>query len=106
MYNQAIPKEWLVHNMEHGGVIVWFNCQTRARPLSEADCNRLLQQLAGVVQPQIDGGKNVVVSPFAEMERRIALTAWTKLQTLDEFNEPAIRAFIERFDRAYNPEGF
>jgi hypothetical protein len=106
VYDQAVPKEMLVHNMEHGGVIVWFNCQTPRNPLPEAECNRLSQQIAGVVQPLVQQNKNVIVSPFPEMEHRIAMTAWTRLQTMDQFNEQAIRAFIERYDRAYNPENF
>jgi len=39
----------------------------------------------------------VVLAPYPTMQHRIALTAWTRLETLDDFDE----ARIERFIRAY-----
>ncbi|MCH8346663.1 MAG: DUF3105 domain-containing protein, partial [Chloroflexi bacterium] len=47
-----------------------------------------------------------LMAPYAGMEHLIALTAWRTLDTLDEFNEQRVQAFIDSFDRKFNPEGF
>jgi hypothetical protein len=104
--NFEIPKEILVHNMEHGGVIVWYNCKTLRKTLSETECNRLYQQLEQTTQPLIDAGKEIVVSRYSNMNNIIALTAWGKLQTMEQFDIVAINSFIQNYERAFNPEGF
>lgn len=106
VYTQPIPKEVLVHNMEHGGVVVWYNCEAGPQPLSSDQCADLHDRLAGVVNRFMGQGKLLVLSPYPAMDHRIALTAWTKLDTFDEFDEARIASFIERYERAFNPEGF
>ena len=105
VYTDRMPPEVMVHNMEHGGVIVWHNCDAPPK-LSAADCKRLTDDLARVVRAQVAAKKEVVMVPYPAMDRRIALTAWTKLLFLDSFDEQQVRGFIQRYDRAYNPEGF
>lgn len=101
-----VPKEMLVHSMEHGGVVVWYNCQGGPAPLDESVCAQLVQELRGVVQPYLDEGKSLVMVPYPDMNRRIALTSWTFLDSFDEFDESRIRSFIDNFERLFNPEGF
>ena len=47
-----------------------------------------------------------MLGPYSEMPRRIALTAWTKLDTFDEFDAQRVERFIDTYERAFNPEGF
>ena len=50
--------------------------------------------------------KLVLVVPYAGLEHRIALTAWRTLDTLNQFDEERVQAFIDAYDRKFNPEGF
>ena len=46
------------------------------------------------------------MAPYAGMEHLIALTAWRTLDAFDEFDGQRVQAFIDSFDRKFNPEGF
>ncbi|MBF8286847.1 MAG: hypothetical protein HW393_661, partial [Dehalococcoidia bacterium] len=51
-------------------------------------------------------GELVLMAPYFGMEHRIALTAWRTLDTLDEMDATRIQAFIDAYERKFNPEGF
>ncbi|HXG35908.1 MAG TPA: DUF3105 domain-containing protein [Dehalococcoidia bacterium] len=104
--DQPIAKETLVHNMEHGGVVVWYNCQGGPQPLDPPDCSQLRDQMGAIVREFVNQRKLVVMSPYSGMPERIALTAWRKLDKFSDFDEQRVRDFIRRYERAFNPEGF
>jgi hypothetical protein len=81
-----IPNELQVHNLEDGGVMVQYNCPE--------DCSELVSQLTSVVE-RFD--TNVILAPYTDMEFRIALTAWNRLETLDDFDEARILRFIREY---------
>ena len=83
-HSRPIPRELQVHNLEDGGVVVQYNC----------DCPELVAKLRGVVQRY---DKHVILAPYPEMKSTIALTAWTRIETLSEFDEKRIRRFIEAY---------
>jgi hypothetical protein len=41
--------------------------------------------------------KFVVLAPYPTMKHRIALTAWTRIDTFEEFDEGRVRRFIDRY---------
>ena len=103
IYDEPIRYEQVVHNMEDGGVIVYYQC--------EEDCPELREQLAEVVRPYVNRGRHVLMMPndpdwtgfgsqsaHKDMGARIALTAWQRLDKFEEFDEGRIRAFIERYE--------
>lgn len=102
VHEEPVAKEMQVHNLEHGGVAVLYDCSAGV----QAKCRELREQLAVIVQGDISAGKLVLMSPYAGMEHRIALTAWGTLDTLDAFDAARIQAFIDHFERLFNPEGF
>ncbi|MEX0800985.1 MAG: DUF3105 domain-containing protein [Dehalococcoidia bacterium] len=102
----TLPKEVPVHNMEHGGVVIWYDCSAGSAPLDEAGCGELRDQLRGVTERKIDEGKQVLTVPFSSLDHRINLTAWTTLDGFDEFDQERVEAFIDAYDRWFNPEGF
>jgi hypothetical protein len=102
----AVPKEVAVHNMEHAGVVVWYNCSGGPEPLDNDACARLRNDLAAIVQATLAEGKSVLMTPYPEMDHRIALTSWNHLDTFDEFDAERVRMFIETFECAFDPEGF
>jgi hypothetical protein len=99
-----VPNEVALHNMEHGYVIVWYNCNADPMLLSD-DCAAIGNELKSVVQPLIATGRNIVLTPHLTMEPRIALTAWQFLDVMDEPDEERIATFIETFECHYDPEG-
>ena len=106
VYDDPVPKEHIVHNMEHGHVAVWYNCNAGAQPLDSAGCDNLRQQLGVIVTDANNDGKRVVMTRYANMEGRIALTAWQFLDTLDEFDAQRVRTFVDTFYCHTNLEGF
>jgi len=101
----AVPKEVAVHNMEHAGVVVWYNCQ--AEPALDTDaCTTLRNQLSQVVLQEVASGNETLMTAYSLMDERIALTSWGYLDTFDEFDEARVRDFINTFECNFDPEGF
>ena len=72
----------------------------------DAECRALHDELTAVVQSNISDRKLVLVAPYPDMDHRIALTAWRTLDTLDGLDAARIQAFIDHYERLFNPEGF
>jgi hypothetical protein len=83
IHTEPIPKELQVHNLEDGGVVVQYNCPT--------GCPDLVDKLKAIVQRY---ERQVLLAPYTGMKTRIALTAWTRLDAFDEFDEGRIVRFI------------
>ena len=105
VHEEPVAKEMLVHNLEHGGVAVLYDCSAGVA-LTDAQCQELRGQLTALVQGNYSKLKEVVMAPYPGMEHRIALTAWRTLDTLDEFDAARVQAFIDHYERLFNPEGF
>ena len=84
VHTRPIPLQLQVHNLEDGGVMVQYNCT----------CPELVDQLRGVVTRY---DKFVILAPYPGMQPRIALTAWTRLDRLEAFDERRIVRFIEAY---------
>ena len=54
-------------------------------------CDNLISKLTEVVNQ----GSKVVLSPYPDMDSIIALTAWTYIDKLNQFDEVRITKFIE-----------
>jgi hypothetical protein len=84
VHTRPILPELQVHNLEDGGVLVQYNCE----------CPELVAKLRALVARY---DKYVILAPYPSMKSRIALTAWTRLETLDDFDDKRIARFIEAF---------
>lgn len=93
-YISTVPlaKAIQVHLLEHGSVLIQYNCT----------CPDLVRKLTALAQsfdtynPQMamETGKAVLIAPNPEIRGKIALTAWTRLQVLDRYDEARIKQFI------------
>lgn len=101
-----LPKEVPIHNMEHGGVVIWYNCAGGPAPLDATACANMRDQLAAITTAAVGNKKEVLMTPFSKMPHRIALTAWQNLDAFDDFDQARVQAFIASFERKFNPEGF
>ena len=74
-----------VHALEHGGVLVQYNCPTA--------CRDLVQQLRSITRGY---DSKVILAPYSRMPSRIALTSWGKIDLLDEFDQERIEEFVKK----------
>lgn len=86
IYNEPLPDELMVHNLEDGGVGIWYDCPD--------GCSDLVNQLSSIAQRYQDG---VLMAPYPGMDTRIALTAWNRIDKLGTFDEERIVRFIQAF---------
>jgi len=103
-YTAAPPDEQLVHNLEHGYVIIWYNCDS----LTPEAC----QQLQDKIQTAMDkagnspntGTPKIIAVPRPGMSAQLALTTWGRLDKFNAFDEQRILNFIRDFrDKAPEP---
>jgi hypothetical protein len=85
VYDTPQPDEALVHNLEHGGIVVAYNCPD--------GCPALVEQLKDLVG-QYRSKVVLLPRPNKDVPYRITLTAWTWLDGFDDFNAARIQAFI------------
>jgi len=85
---EPITKELQVHNLEDGGVMVQYNC-----PATNPECKTLVQKLAGIVRRY----DQVILAPYPGMKEKIALTAWSRIDKFNDFDEKRIVRFIEAY---------
>ncbi|HJU86457.1 MAG TPA: DUF3105 domain-containing protein [Gemmatimonadota bacterium] len=84
VHTRPIPRELQVHNLEDGGVLVQYSC----------DCPDVVDKLAAIVRKY---DRFVILAPYPAMKSRIALTAWTRIDTMEEVDAPRITRFIEAY---------
>ena len=80
-----IPAEVQVRHLEEGGVLLQYNC-----PEACPDLVQKLTELSRQYAP-------VLVAPYPYMTGKLALTAWERMDTLQEFDEQRIKTFIEAY---------
>lgn len=80
-YREAPDHETLVHNLEHGGIIIHY------KDLSDEE----IDEVDAFADSFVDG---VISIPNPEIEKPIALAAWRHMQQCDELNTKAIEGFI------------
>jgi hypothetical protein len=85
IYDQPLPDEQLIHNLEHGGVNIFY------KP-GEVD-RQTIEKLKII---QRDFPRKTVLAPRLENNKPLALASWTYLLELDSFDEKLIREFIRR----------
>lgn len=91
-YDQQVADEYLVHNLEHGYVVISYDCSKLA------DCEGTKAKIRQVMQ-YYDNWKLVAV-PRKSADAAIALTAWDWLEKLGGYDDAKMTAFINaRRDR-------
>ena len=80
---QPIPNEVQVHNLEHGGIGIQYDCPS--------GCPDVVSQLEAIVRTY---PSKVFLAPYPGIGHRIALTAWGKYLYMEDVNESVIRKFI------------
>ncbi len=87
--NYQHPAGYLVHNLEHGYIILWYNCAK----LDKAACAELKTQIKSVMD-EVNNVK-VIAYPWDSIDVPVAMTSWGRLQKMETFNASQARAFYK-----------
>ncbi len=93
VYTRIQPREKLVHSLEHGMVVIYYDKPT-------ALVAEVLDHWAGLFGAPWSG---VVVAPKPGLDETIILAAWRRTLTLEPFDSDAGAAFIDAY-RGRGPE--
>ena len=83
------PAGYLVHNLEHGYIIFWYNCAK----LSESACSELKSQIKAVMD-EVNNVK-VIAYPWDSIDVPVVMTSWGRLQKMETFDAAQARAFYK-----------
>jgi hypothetical protein len=86
-YDEVVLDQQLVHNLEDGGVILWYEYGT---PASNANNIQFLETIASTYDKVIIAPREVMPTPYA-------LTAWTRLQRFNIVDHESMKAFLEAY---------
>lgn len=135
-YSDVISDGHLIHSLEHGYVVLSYNCASKEEseafasasaglfntskvtadskmsfftpknpPVQEIrlpasfqsdSCKKLVDQLSMFLK-EFD---RLIIVPRPQMDNKITLTAWTRIDTMDNFDEKKTRSFIAAFHNA------
>lgn len=85
IHDTPVADETQVHNLEHGGIMVQY------RPGINKDA---LENLKRIVSSY---ASDVILAPYPNLDKNIALTAWGRIDKFDDFDEARIKRFINAF---------
>ena len=87
------PAETLVNNMEHGGMVIWYNTTD--------------QEIIDDIESFVQGVFPVALSPYFDMEdETIALTTWGRIDKfpVSEYTRERLETFEDIHNCRFNPE--
>ncbi|HLF81670.1 MAG TPA: DUF3105 domain-containing protein [Anaerolineales bacterium] len=93
----AYPEGRLVHSLEHGYVILWYDCER----LSESDCTQLKGQIRQVMDNA--GNLKVIAFPWSSVDVPVVMTSWGQMLRMENFDLASANEFI-RTNRNRAPE--
>lgn len=85
IFEELIPVETFIHNMEHGQVVVYYKPDL---PQEE------VQKLKDFVTPLLGDGW-ILMAQNKDIDSNIVLASWGRYQLFDTFDEVAFRAFYK-----------
>jgi hypothetical protein len=102
-YSTPAPESQLIHNLEHGGIVIWYD--------PDAVDAEGIEQLESYVDSQVDQGLagrfKFIVSPWGggvDLPSPVVVTAWRHLLELDTVDMDAIRGFADANYLRFAPE--
>lgn len=100
VYTGPVPEPAAVHNLEHGGIVIWYQSTATQEDI---------QKLTQFVQQQLGTSQfKILLSPWdgKDFGHPIAVTAWDWLLYLDSADIDQIRAFQNAHPASDAPEPF
>lgn len=97
IYREPWQPETLVHNMEHGGVVLWYNTEDQDA----------IDELESLFEERLNAGQILVMAPYPNLAPETnALTSWSRrdLFPASEYTRERVEAFVDAHERRFNPE--
>lgn len=92
------PAGYMVHNLEHGYVIFWYNCEN----LEEKPCAELKTNIKEVMDAR--NNLKLIAFPWTSIDAPLVMTSWGRLQRFEQFDARLAKAFIDgNLNRAPEP---
>ena len=91
VYPSAIPQEATIHNLEHGGIVIWYQAdQVTAEQIDELEAYTRSWNATERFK--------VLVAPWAgsDFGHPVAMVAWTWLLYVDEINTELMDRFVDQ----------
>jgi uncharacterized protein DUF3105 len=83
----TLPNEVVVHNLEHGGIVIFY------KDLSATDLATVRQLARDLMQ---NGYPKIVVEPYPLTDSKIALSAWRWQLKLQSYDDVPIVKFVKQ----------
>ena len=80
---------YLIHSLEHGYIIFWYNCDL----LDEASCSTLQSEIQDVMDEF--EGKKLIAFPRPSLSVPLVMTSWGYLQEFETFDADLAAQFVE-----------
>lgn len=121
VYTEELPDERAVHNLEHGGVWITYNCSVPESSLMPQDfatdsatpqtasgsarteedsCKKLISDLESIAKQY---PSKVILTPRSKNDSRVALASWGRLWKFGKFDRPGVSEFVSA-NRNNGPE--
>jgi hypothetical protein len=81
------PAGYLVHNLEHGYVIFWYNCDL----LDASACSELKTNINATMDEL--GNEKIIAYPWSSIDVPLVMTSWGQLQKFETFDVNAVKDF-------------
>lgn len=105
VYSTPQNETQLIHNLEHGGIVIWYDPER----LETEGIDALTQYVNAQTSSGISGRYKFILTPWGgdeELPTPIAVTAWRYLLELEEADAGAINDFARaHYGRAPEPNG-
>ena len=93
------PAGYLVHNLEHGYVIFWYNCGL----LDETGCTNLKEHIRTAMDDL--GGTKLIAYPWPSQDVPLVMTSWGRLEKFEDFDADKAKAFYRaNLNKAPEPD--
>jgi len=83
------PEGYIGHNLEHGYVVFWYNCDA----LNGSNCETLKSEIRSVMDDF--GGVKLIAFPWPSLDVPVAMTSWGRLQRFTSFDPQLAVDFVK-----------
>ncbi|MBX3209673.1 MAG: DUF3105 domain-containing protein [Labilithrix sp.] len=92
-YSAPVDWPYLVHSMEHGGVVLLYKCDPPGCP-EIVDALVKVRDEAAADAICTDGSKRIIIAPSPTIPTKVAAAAWGKTYRADCVDAPTLSAFV------------
>jgi Protein of unknown function (DUF3105) len=96
VYEDPVPEQNLIHNLEHGGVIVQYGSEVPPQTVQEI-VSWYAESPEGIIVAPLPESISDAPAPPADAQEKIFLTAWTHVAACSAFDEDAFTNFRDDY---------